>query len=615
MSGGQVHGRQRADDVLRMYRLARTGGSRELLRWVSGRAEGWAGLLDADGGILHGATRATDGIDTGTTARNGTGTGAGAGARSETGTGTGTGPGARNGTGTGTGAGAGTRTAPVARTATGTGAADTDAAVRAGGATGTPATGGAAWAVEAAALAADGAKELASLGARSFSFDRGPHTVLLFPLDGPPDTAAPLLAVVAPRPLPEGLATLVSDVAVPLAMCWAAETVERTRRRVDLAESRNREAVLHLLMTGQLSIAHQVAGALKPELPDPVRVCVVECPVGRRDEVARVCAEISGGRSWIVRCPVYARHLILVVPAGPDAADPPVGRRVADVVDECVVGASEDVPLSDTATGYRQAFHALPVARGLPTRHARFGSAPEAALVVGAAGAQWADALLNPLLTHVPRRSHDPGSQELTATLSSWLAFSSHATQHLKIHRNTLAARLRLISELLGLDLNRLADQAALDLALRIRATPTAPRTPAPPRTPTTPQTPQAPQAPQVPEAPQPPLARRLDALDNVLRGPAVREWAVHQLRPLAGAGASRSTSDPRTTLRVWLDCEAQLAGTAAVLGMSVPGARKRLTRLESVLQRSLLQAPSARYDLWLAFRVLEIAEEPGEPF
>ncbi|MFF4179926.1 helix-turn-helix domain-containing protein [Streptomyces sp. NPDC001750] len=600
MSGGKVHGRQRADDVLRMYRLARTGGSRELLRWVSGRAEGWAGLLDADGGILHGATRATVGADAGTSVRHGTGTGTGTGARSETGTG----PGARNGTGTGTGTG--TRTASAARTATGTGTADADAAIRAGAATGTPTTGSAAWAVEAAALAADGAKELASLGARSFSFDRGPHTVLLFPLDGPPDTAAPLLAVVAPRPLPEGLATLVSDVAVPLAMCWAAETVERTRRRVDLAESRNREAVLHLLMTGQLSIAHQVAGALKPELPDPVLVCVVECPVGRRDEVARVCAEISGGRSWIVRCPVYARHLILVVPAGPDAADPPVGRRVADVVDECVVGASEDVPLSDTATGYRQAFHALAVARGLPTRHARFGSAPEAALVVGAAGAQWADALLNPLLTHVPRRSHDPGSQELTATLSSWLAFSSHATQHLKIHRNTLAARLRLIGELLDLDLNRLADQAALDLALRIRATPTAPRTPAPPRTPTTPRTPQTPQAP---------LARRLDALDNLLSGPAVREWAVHQLRPLAEAGISRSTSDPRTTLRVWLDCEAQLAGTAAELGISVPGARKRLTRLESVLQRSLLQAPSARYDLWLAFRALEIAEEPGEPF
>ena len=251
---------------------------------------------------------------------------------------------------------------------------------------------------------------------------------------------------------------------MPLAVCWAAETVERKRRRVDLAESRGREAVLHLLMTGQLSIAHQVAGALKPTLR-PVPGLRGAVPGGRRDEVARVCAEICGGRSWIVRCPVYARHLILIVPAGPDGADPRLGLDVAAVVDDCVVGVSEDVPLSDTATGYRQAFHALAVARGLPARHARFGSAPEPALVVGEAGAQWADTLLAPLLTHLPRRSQDPGSQELAATLSSWLAFSSHATQHLKIHRNTLAARLRLIGGLLGLDLNRVADQAALDLA------------------------------------------------------------------------------------------------------------------------------------------------------
>ncbi|WP_406386607.1 helix-turn-helix domain-containing protein [Streptomyces sp. NBC_01618] len=486
-----------------MYRLARSGGTQELLRWVSGRAVGWAGLLDGDGTVLHGVSRTPD----------------------------------RTG-------------------------------------------------VDAAALATEGAKELALLGARSFSFDSGPYTALLFPLDGPPGASPPVLAVVAPRPLPHGLLALLADVAMPLAWCWTAEAVERKRCRVDLAESRSREAVLHLLMTGQLPIAHQVAGALKPTLPDPVRVCVVECSGGRRDAVARICAKLSGGRSWIVRCPVYARHLILIVPTDPNAAERPLGRRVADAVDDCVVGASEDVPLSDTATGYRQAFHALAVARGLPTRHARFGSAPEAALVVGAAGARWADALLHPLLSYLPRRSHDPGSQELAATLTSWLAFSSHATQHLKIHRNTLTARLRLIGELLGLDLNRVADQAALDLALRIRATPTVSRTVRPD------------------EVPPEPSHR----LDDILRGPAVQEWAAQQLRPLAAPGTSGNTADPRTTLRTWLDCEAQLGSTATALGISVPGVRKRLTRLESTLRRSLLQAPSARYDLWLAFRTLDVA-------
>ncbi|WP_406459119.1 helix-turn-helix domain-containing protein [Streptomyces sp. NBC_00876] len=508
-----------------MNGLARTGGSRELLRWVSGRASGWAGLLGRDGTVLHGVARIPE---------------------------------------------------------------PTSAA--------------------SAALAAEGVKELTALGARSLFVDQGPLTALLFSLDGPahgPDDApAPLLAVVGRRPLPDGLSTLLADAALPLAMCWAAESVERKRRRVDLAESRGREAVLHLLMTGQLSIAHQVAGALKPNLPDPVRVCVVECSGRGRDEVARICADLSGGRSWIVRCPVYARHLILVVPAGPDPAHARLDSVVASVVDDCFVGVSEDVALSDTATAYRQAFDALAVARGLPERHARFGAAPEPALVVGAEGARWADALLAPLLAHLPRRSQDPGSQELAATLASWLSFSSHATDHLKIHRNTLAARLRLIGELLDLDLHRVADQAALDLALRIRATPSLPRP--------------AGQGQAGGVAAGGVVAGGVVAggvaasarsLDEILRLPAVRSWAVQQLRPLDGPGAAGGTTDPRTTLRTWLECQAQLGPAAEALDISVPGVRKRLTRLENVLQRSLLRTPSARYDLWLAFRALDITD------
>ncbi len=498
-----MHARSRADDVIRMHGLARAGGSRELLRWVSGRAVGWAGLLRGDGTVLYGVARDPDAASAGS-----------------------------------------------------------------------------------AAVAAKGVRELTALGARSLALDRGPHTALMFALDGPPDSAAPVLAVIARRPLPDRLAVLVSDAALPLSMCWAAETVERKRRRVDLAESRGREAVLHLLMTGQLSIAHQVAGALKPALPDPVRVCVVECPGDSRDEVARICTDLSGGRSWIVRCPVYARHLILIAPAGPEPADGRLGPEVAAVVDDCVVGISEDVSLSDTATAYRQAFHALAVARGLPNRHAGFGSAPEPALVVGAEGARWADALLAPLLCHRPRRGQDPGSQELASTLASWLAFSSHATAHLKIHRNTLAARLRLISELLGLDLCRVADQAALDLALAVRATPTLPR----------------------PGRPAGDKGAAAPSLDEILRTPAVHAWAAQQLRPLGAPGAAGRTADPYTTLRTWLECEAQLGATAEALSISVPAVRKRLTRLETVLRRSLLRTPSARYDLWLAFRALELA-------
>ncbi|MFE9722337.1 helix-turn-helix domain-containing protein [Streptomyces sp. NPDC005794] len=484
-----------------MYRLARTGGSPELLRRLARRAEGWAGIMDGDGTVLQAVA------------------------------------------------------------------------------------GNIRWpGHEAAGLAARAVRELTARGAGAYSLDTDECVALLLPLDRVPGRPGPVLALVAPKPLPDALSTLMADAVMPLALSWASENVERKRRRVDLAESRGREAVLHLLMTGQLSIAHQVAGALRPKLPDPVRVCVVECAGGQRDEVARICTDVSGGRTWIVRCPVYARHLILIVPADEEAeAEGPsagrtLGLAVAGLVDDCVVGVSEEVRLPDTAIAYQQAFHALAVARVLPGRHARFGAAPEPALLVGAAGARWADALLAPLLTHLPRRSQDPGSQELSATVASWLAFSSHATQHLKIHRNTLAARLKLVGELLGLDLNRVADQATVDLALRIRATPALHR----------------------PRAKGPTPSEDLDA---VLRAPGVRDWALQQLRLIAQAGPMGEE-----TLRTWLRCEAQLSPAAAELGISVPGARKRLTRLEALLCRSLLQTPSARYDLWLAFRAVDLA-------
>ncbi|RBL82205.1 PucR family transcriptional regulator, partial [Streptomyces cavourensis] len=61
-------------------------------------------------------------------------------------------------------------------------------------------------------------------------------------------------------------------------------------------------------------------------------------------------------------------------------------------------------------------------------------------------------------------------------------------------------------------------------------------------------------------------------------------------------------------TLRTWLACEGRIGPAAAELGISVPGARKRLTRLETLFQRSLLRPPSARYDLWLALRARELA-------
>ncbi|WP_329388894.1 helix-turn-helix domain-containing protein [Streptomyces sp. NBC_01351] len=421
-----------------------------------------------------------------------------------------------------------------------------------------------------------GAAEMRARGLSSAVLEGETSATLLFALD-----ERRALAAVLERPQPPEAATLLADSAVPLALVLRAEEAALREERAGLAEARAREAVLHLLMNGRLSTAHQVAGALGPSLPDPMRMYVVECRTGQRAEVARLCAELTGGRAWTVRCPVYARHLIVLVPDDPAAASAevdPLAGALAGVARDAVVGVSARVGLREAPAAYTQAFHALAVARGRGERHARFGPGPELALAAHGAGAGWAGALLAPLHTYEPRRAQDPGAQELRATVHAWLNFTSHATRLLKIHRNTLAGRLRLAEGLLGLDLARLADQSALSLALRLTPGGSAPN-----------------------------ASGRSGAgsLDEVLGDPRLTDWARAHLRPLAGPDAPPGA---RVTVRVWLDHDAQLGPAAATLGISVPGARKRLARVEALLERSLLQSPSARHDLWLAHRAEELA-------
>ncbi|WP_301373161.1 PucR family transcriptional regulator [Streptomyces xanthophaeus] len=431
---------------------------------------------------------------------------------------------------------------------------------------------------QAPEAAVRGAAELHTRGVRSAVLHDGEHATLLFALDGPR-----ALAAVLEQPHHPGAPAMLADAAVPLALVLRAEEAVRREERVRHAEVRTREAVLHLLMNGLLSTAHQIAGTLGPALPDPMRMYVVECPSGRRGEVSGLCRELTGGRAWIVHCPVYVRHLIVLAPAVPapgSAAGDPLAGALVEAAPDCAVGVSGQTRLSEAPAAYTQAFHALAVARGRDERHARFGPGPELALAAHEAGAGWAGALLAPLHTYEPRRPQDPGGQELRATADAWLNFTSHATRLLKIHRNTLAARLRLIEGLLGLDLARLPDQAALSLALRL--TPAAGRG----------------------SGPDPDPA---PGLDEVLCDPRLTDWARGHLNGLSGPQAPPGARD---TVRVWLAHDAQLGPAAAAMGVSVPGARKRLTRIEALLERSLLQSPSARYDLWLAHRAEALAED-----
>ncbi|WP_079161904.1 helix-turn-helix domain-containing protein [Streptomyces fodineus] len=130
---------------------------------------------------------------------------------------------------------------------------------------------------------------------------------------------------------------------------------------------------------------------------------------------------------------------------------------------------------------------------------------------------------------------------ELLATAASWLSFSSRATARLKIHRNALIPRLPLIQKLLGLDLNRLADQAALALALRTITSGIPPR----------------------PEHRTSEAEGTAPSLAELLASPHVVAWAQRQLRPIRTPGVPISIAQ---TLTTWLHLDARIGPTAAAL-------------------------------------------------
>lgn len=425
---------------------------------------------------------------------------------------------------------------------------------------------------EIQAVAGDLVQRVTTGKARSASLEVGSDAVYASAIG----TEEPLGTLIAVRrtSFPPELRAMVSEASGYLWLRWRLEGLQRRENRMELADTRSREAILHLLMTGNVDVARRITEALATSLPNVTRVYIIECPPGLRDDLARSCESVTHGRALLVRCPIYTRHLIILAPS--ETTEPAAvldGALRAWVTNRpnCYIGAGHDVPLRDTASGYEQAFHALAIAKNRAARHATFSPREELAGVIGPSGHGWATTRLRPLLDHRPRRRQDPDARELLATLTAWSAFSTRASYQLKIHRNTLTSRLCLIERLLGCDVRDLRVLAELDLALRLlthSGTPTGPGEP---------------------------------ALEELLATPEVRRWAQARLDELDRAGPLCLE-----TLRTWLGNNAGLPATAAALKLSVPAVRKRLHRIEQITQRSLLSAPSDRHDLQLALRIVD---------
>lgn len=384
----------------------------------------------------------------------------------------------------------------------------------------------------------------------------------------------PAVMVTSRSPLPPGDRTAVVRAAGLVAVRWLADDRERAVTEI-------RRAVLSLLMAGQAEPARQLAARTGPALAPVIRVAVVDGPPGDRDAAAAEIDRALGGRAWIVHCPVYRRHLIVLVP---DDGGPAGGARAAGLLrGACpglAIGVGGAVPLASADDGWTQACHALAAARHRPDLTAEYLAAGDLASVLGPGARRWAGTLLEPLDRYEPR-GQDPGGRELADTLRAWLDFRGGATRFLQVHRNTLRPRLDRVSELLRADvLASVEVQAQLHLALQLRHLP-------------------------VPgwDGPSP-------GLEEVLAQDSAASWARMLLAPLAGGGGR-----VLDTVRAWLEHETRADPAAAELGISARALHRRLARAEACLGRSLAGWPSARYDVWLALRAARLAGDPrGDP-
>lgn len=335
-------------------------------------------------------------------------------------------------------------------------------------------------------------------------------------------------------------------------------------RQSDFASGSAR-TILGLLLDGHDRAARRVAGLAGILLPERARITIVEGPARDRTAALAACEEQLAGTAVAAACPARRRHVILLAPAGAEAA-----AVLAPACPGAVIGTSGEIALRDTATGRDQALDALEDARDRPDRTARYTPPEDLATAIGTAGRPWADARLAPL----------SGRRELARTLESWLTVRAASDRQLGRHRNTRYNRLKAIAEALGITretLDTVAEQAELHLALTLQ------HAPAP--------------APGTLAAP---------SLDTLLTGSRARSWARLTLAPLraASARARRAAVTPLDAVSAWLDAGACMGCAASRLGVSRRTVQDKIHDAEQALDRDLRADPTGRYDLFLALRI-----------
>lgn len=382
----------------------------------------------------------------------------------------------------------------------------------------------------------------ATNGSASASTTTSPTRLL--PLDSP--APGVVLALAARHPVDEAGDDLIRHATKVLGLLDQAQL----RGRLAAAERDVHLSALQLLMLGEEAAAQRVLVGLAPGLlaTDKVRVYLVDCAAGSREDTARALERALVGRALLGRCPAF-NHVVVVDPLddggeeGPESTSQVLRRQVGASPGH-TLGASRPHALGDAPDAYAEATDALTTARTTPSGVAFVGERHHLVDVLPVDHARrWSGALLHPLLTEPTARR-----EELLHTLDLGLELPHKtAGQALGIHRNTVTHRVDHCFAALHLDRGNVLDRILLSTALRIRHT----------------------HGHQPPTDPEPGAADNFAAM---LAAPEVRSWAAQLLDPLSG--------DPRDllrTLRTWLAHNTHVNATAAALALSPATVRNHL--------------------------------------
>ncbi|MFF2619694.1 helix-turn-helix domain-containing protein [Kitasatospora sp. NPDC058046] len=372
---------------------------------------------------------------------------------------------------------------------------------------------------------------------------------------------APVLAVGAPAFSPD-TNTAITRTLDLLAVQTAAENAAREHERLRRAEESVRQAILQLLMTGNVTEAQRTARCLMPEIldADECRVFVLKSRRTEHASVIQDCLEAVGSTTIVSACPAFSDQVVVVAP-GPGIECEAMDSLTAVVraAPHRYLGASTTRQLIDTAQAYGDASRALAVARRTPTRIHQYTADVQLAHILDERADTWARARLAPLLNlSESRREH------LLATLRLGLDFTpAAAARILGTHRNTVARRLNTAAGLLKADLQDVTQRAVLGLALELRT--------------------RADRAPAVHEPTG--IAQLLDTDE-------VRCWALDFLEPL-----NRGRRHLIETLTAWIGANTHIEATAAALDLNPATVRSHLRHAENLIQRRLVTRPSADAD------------------